>query len=126
MRFGRTDSPAAFRVDLPGSWLRSRIDGCFEDVLGTRLQAIIVENTERTQENTFPDWQKQRKRQGYEVYQVDLQGVPALIAKGPDNCLGVILRKGYQINLMLNVSNPEVRMDELLDRMAKTFTWLNP
>jgi hypothetical protein len=126
MRFGRTDSPGSFRVDLPGSWVRSKVDGCFEDVLGCRLQAIIAPNTERTVENTYPAWQQRFQKQGYEVKQVDLGGVPALLAKGPDNCLGIILRKGHQINLMLNVSSDAVKIDDLMDPLVRTFIWMNP
>lgn len=126
MRFGHTTSPAAFKVDLPGSWALSKIPGCWEDLLGSRLQAVIVENPDRSAADTYPDWKKKRTQQGYTVYEVKLQGVPALIAKGPDNTLGIVLRKGYQVTLMLNVSNPETNMDELLDQIAKTFTWVNP
>lgn len=126
MRFGRTDSPAAFRVDLPGSWARSKIEGCYEDIMGSRLQAIMAENPERTVENTYPKWKQDFKRKGYEVYEVSLQGAPALIARGSDNTMGIVLHRGYQVNLMLNISNQEVNMDELLDRMAKTFQWLVP
>ncbi len=126
MRFGTTTSPASFKVDLPGSWALSKIPGCWEDLLGSRLQAVIAENAEKTVENTYPDWKKRFVKSGYEVYEVNLQGSPALIAKTKDSCMGIILRKGFQINLMLNVSNPEISMGELLDRMAKTFTWLNP
>ena len=126
MRFGRTDSPGAFRVDLPGSWVRGHIDGCFEDVLGSRLQAIIAENPDRTVENTFPNWKKKREDQGYQVQPVKLAGAPALIARGPDNVLGIVLRKGYQINLMLNVSSEQVSVDELVEQLVKTFIWLNP
>ena len=125
MRFGHTTSPAAFKVDLYGSWALSKIPGCWEDLMGSRLQAVIAENPDRTIENTYPKWKKERTRQGFTVYEVKLQGSPALIAKGEDNCLGVVLHNGYQVNLMLNVSNPEIKMDELLDQMAKTFQWLN-
>ena len=48
MRFGTTTSPASFKVDLPGSWALSKIPGCWEDLLGSRLQAVIAENTEKT------------------------------------------------------------------------------
>ena len=126
MRFGTTTSPASFKVDLPGSWALSKIPGCWEDLLGSRLQAVMAENAEKTIENTYPDWKKRFTKSGYEVYEVKLQGSPALIAKTKDSCMGIILRKGFQINLMLNVSNPEIGMDELLDRLAKTFQWLNP
>lgn len=126
MRFGQTTSPAAFKIDLPGSWALSKIAGCWEDLQGSRLQVIIVENAERTVDNTYPDWKKKRTQQGYKVFDVDLQGSPALLAKGPDNMLGIILRKGHQINLMLNVSNPDTDMDELIDKMGRTFQWLNP
>lgn len=126
MRFGTTTSPASFKVDLPGSWALSKIPGCWEDLLGSRLQAVIAENAEKTVENTYPDWKKRFIKSGYEVYEVNLQGSQGVIAKTKDSCMGIVLRKGYQINLMLNVSNAEISMDELLDRMAKTFTWINP
>ncbi|MBT9583331.1 hypothetical protein IV102_08270 [bacterium] len=126
MRFGHTTSPAAFKVDLPGSWALSKIPGCWEDLQGSRLQAVIAENAERTVDNTYPKWKKDRTRQGFKVLDVSLQGAPALIARGEDNCLGIILHKGYQVNLMLNLSNPETNMDDLLDQLAKTFQWLNP
>ena len=126
MRFGTTTSPASFKVDLPGSWALSKIPGCWEDLMGSRLQAVIAENAEKTIENTYPEWKKRFVRMDYEVYDVTLQGAPAAIAKRKDSCMGIILRKGYQINLMLNVSNAEISMDELLDRLAKTFQWVNP
>jgi hypothetical protein len=126
MRFGTTTSPASFKVDLPGSWALSKIPGCWEDLMGSRLQAVIAENAEKTIENTYPDWKKRFVKSGYEVYEVNLQGAPAVIAKTKDSCMGIILRKGFQVNLMLNVSNAEISMDELLDRMAKTFQWVNP
>lgn len=126
MRFGRTDSPGAFRVNLPGAWVRGHVDGCFEDVLGSRLQAIIAANPDRTVDNTFPNWKKSREDQGYKVQAVKLGGTPALIARGPDNVLGVVLREGYQINLMLNVSSDQVNVDELVEQLVKTFQWLNP
>lgn len=126
MRFGTTTSPASFKVDLPGSWALSKIPGCWEDLMGSRLQAVIAENTEKTIENTYPEWKKRFVKMDYVVYDVNLQGAPAAIAKRKDSCMGIILRKGFQVNLMLNVSNPEISMDELLDRMAQTFQWVNP
>jgi hypothetical protein len=126
MRFGTTTSPASFKVDLQGSWALSKIPGCWEDLLGSRLQAVMAENSEKTIENTYPEWKKRWVKSGYEVYEVKLQGNPAMIAKTKDSCMGIILRKGYQINLMLNVSNPEINMDDLLEQLAKTFQWLNP
>ena len=126
MRFGRTDSPARFRVDLPGSWARGKVEGCFEDTSGSRLQAIMAENPERTVANTFPDWKKRFKQQGYEVREITLGGEPTVMAKGTDNSLGIVLHKGYQVTLMLNVSNTEIRMDELLEQLGSTFQWLSP
>ena len=125
MRFGLTDSPGAFRVDLPGSWARGSVAGLFEDVSGCRLQAIESVNAERTPENTYPGWKTRFEKQGYTVQQVRLGGVPALLARSTDNVMGLVLRDGHQLNLMLNVSNPEVNVDELLTQFVKTFIWLN-
>lgn len=126
MRFGRTDSPARFRVDLPGAWARSKVEGCYEDVAGSRLQAIIAENPDRTIENTYPQWKQRFKSQGYEISETSLDGAPALLARGTDNSLGIVLKKGHQVTLMLNVSNPDISMEELLDRLRSTFQWLAP
>lgn len=127
MRFGRTDSPGSFRVDLPGAWARSKVDGCFEDTQGCRLQAIIASNPEKTMENTYPGWQQRFKKMGYEISPVKLGGVPALMAKGPDNSvMGIIIRDGHQINLMLNVGTDAVSIDELTEQLVKTFIWVNP
>ena len=126
MRFGHTTSPAAFRIDLPGSWLRSKVAGCYEDLSGARIQAIISENAERTVANTYPDWKKRFTGMGYQVKEVDFNGSPGLLARGPHTCMGVVLHAGHQINLMINLSGDNAPLEELLEQLVISFQWLNP